>query len=212
MTREGVSPSLFQINDKISELIEFAETKIKQKKYMACKSFALSGIALPCKDNMGGIKEVYIVKSADVTSKTLNTEESQIATIVLAESAKFKTYKFRKGTASMTSTASSDEAIGNFSVATELGLQFSKMETSKRLEIMALCLEDVEVIVLDFNGKYWYLGWDFPVSATAATAQTGTAATDLNGYNITLTDTSAEFPYEVPASVVAELIQAAPAV
>ena len=179
---------------------------------MACKSFALSGISLGCKDNMGGIKEAYIIKSADVTGKTLNTEGSQIATIETATSAKFKTYKFRKGTASMTSTASTDEAIGNFSVATELALQFSKMETSKRLEIMALCLEDVEVMVLDWNGKYWYLGYDFPVTATAATGVTGTAGTDLNGYTVTLTDTSAEFPYEVPSEVAAALIQAAPAV
>lgn len=179
---------------------------------MACKSFALSGIALGCKDNMGGIKEVYIIKSGDVTAKTLNTEQSQIATITTAAEAKFKTYKFRKGTASMTSTAASDEAIGNFSVSTELALQFSKMETSKRLEIMALCLEDVEAIVLDWNGKYWYLGYDFPVTASAATAVTGTAGTDLNGYTVTLSDTSAEFPYEVPAEVAEGLIQAAPAV
>ena len=179
---------------------------------MACKSFALSGIAIPCKDNMGGIKEVYIAKTADVAEKTLNTEQSQIATISMESAAKFKTYKFRKGTANMTSTAASDEAIGNFSVTTELALQFSKMETSKRLEIMAMCLEDVEVIVLDFNGRYWYLGYDFPVTATSATAQTGTAATDLNGYNVTLSDTSAEFPFEVPAEIVKDLIQDAPAV
>lgn len=179
---------------------------------MACKSFALSGIALPCKDNMGGIKEVYITKSSDISGIELNTEKSQVSTITMAEGAKFKTYKFRKGTANMTSTAASDEAIGNFSVTTELALQFSKMETSKRLEIMALCLEDVVAVALDFNGKYWLMGYDFPVSATAATAQTGTATTDLNGYNITLTDTSAEFPFEIPAEVMAELIQAAPTV
>lgn len=179
---------------------------------MACKSFALSGIAMSCKDNMGGIKEVYIAKAADVTGITLNTEQSQIATITMDNAAKFRTYKFRKGTASMTSTAASDVAIGNFSVTTELALQFSKMETSKRLEIMALCLEDVVVVVQDFNGKYWYLGYDFPVSATAATGVTGTAATDLNGYTVTLTDTSAEFPFEVPAEAMADLIQAAPLV
>lgn len=179
---------------------------------MACKSFALSGIALPCKDNMGGIKEVYITKSSDISGIELNTEKSQVSTITMAEGTKFKTYKFRKGTANMTSTAASDEAIGNFSVTTELALQFSKMETSKRLEIMALCLEDVVAVALDFNGKYWLMGYDFPVSATAATAQTGTATTDLNGYNITLTDTSAEFPFEISAEVMAELIQAAPAV
>lgn len=179
---------------------------------MACKSFALSGIALSCKDNMGGIKEVYITKSSDVEGVTLNTEKTQIASITMAEGSKFKTYKFRKGTANMTSTAASDEAIGNFSVTTELALQFSKMETSKRLEIMALCLEDVVAVALDFNGKYWYLGYDFPVSATAATAQTGTASTDLNGYNVTLSDTSAEFPFEIPADVMTGIIQAAPAV
>ena len=191
---------------------------------MACKSFVLTGIDIPCKDNMGGIKEVYIAKTTDVAKKELNDteitiddntkikEESQIATIDMKAGTKFNTYKFRKGTASMTSTAASDEAIGNFSVTTELALQFSKMETSKRLEIMAMCLEDIEVIVLDFNGRYWYLGYDFPVTATAATAQTGQAATDLNGYNITLSDTSAEFPYEVPAAVVKDLIKEAPVV
>ena len=179
---------------------------------MACKSFALSGIAMSCKDNMGGIKEVYIAKANDVTGVTLNTEGTQISTITMDSSAKFRTYKFRKGTASMTSTASSDVAIGNFSVTTELALQFSKMETSKRLEIMALCLEDVLVIVQDFNGKYWLLGYDFPVSATAATGVTGTNATDLNGYTVTLSDTSAEFPFEIPDSIIADLIQAAPLV
>ena len=179
---------------------------------MACKSFALSGIALGCKDLMGGIKEVYLIKSGDIKTKSLNTEQSQIAAITLEGGAKFKTYKFRKGTGSMTSTASSDEAIGNFSVTTELALQFSKMETSKRLEIMAMCLEDVAAIVLDWNGKYWFLGYDFPVTATSATAQTGTASTDLNGYNVTLSDTSAEFPFEVPADIVTDLIDTAPVV
>jgi hypothetical protein len=179
---------------------------------MACKSFALSGIGPSCRNNMGGIKEVYIAKAGDVTTVTLNTEGSQIATITMDPSAKFRTYKFNKGTASMTSTAASDVTIGTFSVTTELALQFSKMETSKRLEIMALCLEDVVVIVKDFNGKYWYLGYDFPVGATAATGVTGTAQADLNGYTVTLTDSSAEFPYEIPADIIDGMIQAAPLV
>ena len=180
---------------------------------MACKSFALSGIAMSCKDNMGGIKEVYIAKAADVTGITLNTEQSQIATITMDNAAKFRTYKFRKGTASMTSTAASDVAIGNFSVTTELALQFSKMETSKRLEIMAMCMDSLKGIVLDSNGKYWLLGYDFPISATAATGQTGTAFGDFGGYNVTLTDNSKEFPYEIPATVMEEVeITAAPAV
>lgn len=169
---------------------------------MACKSFSLTGIALPCKDNMGGIKEVYITTATDVKKVELTEAGDAIMSIEMVAGKQWKTYKFRKGTANMTSTASSDETIGNFSVTTELALQFSKMETQKRLEIMSMCLEDVVVIVRDFNGLYWYLGYDFPVTVTAATAQTGTAATDLNGYNITLSDTSAELPFEVPATLI----------
>lgn len=179
---------------------------------MACKSFALSGIGRQCKNNVGGIKEVYIAKANDITDVTLNTEGSQISAITLDPSAKFRTYMFNRGTASMTSTAASDVTIGTFSVTTELALQFSKMETSKRLEIMALCLEDVVVIVKDFNGKYWYLGYDFPVSATAATGVTGTAQADLNGYTVTLTDNSSEFPFELPAELIEGIVLAAPLV
>lgn len=177
---------------------------------MACNSIALSGIGLGCKDNMGGIKEVYLIKEEDITK--VEATEGQISTLTLAESASFKTYKFRKGTSQFTSTMTTDEAAGTLSVQTDLALQFSKMETSKRLEIMAMCMESMKAIVLDANGKYWFLGYDFPVTASAATGQTGTNFGDFGGYNITLTDNSKEFPYEIPASLIADLeITAAPA-
>lgn len=179
---------------------------------MTCKSFTLNGIATPCKDNMGGIKEVYIAKSTDVDKVELNSDGSQIQKITMISGGKFQTYKFHPNTANMTSTASSDATIGNFSVTTELALQFSKMETNKRLEIMAMCLEDVKVIVLDRSNRYWYLGYDFDVTVTAATAQTGTAIGDFNGYNVTLTDTSAQLPFEVPAEIIADIIHEKPLV
>lgn len=177
---------------------------------MACNSIALSGIGLGCKDNMGGIKEVYLIKEEDIT--TVTASEGQISALTLNEGASFKTYKFRKGTSQFTSTMTSDEAAGTLSVQTDLALQFSKMETSKRLEIMAMCMESMKAIVLDANGKYWFLGYDFPVTASAATGQTGTNFGDFGGYNVTLTDNSKEFPYEIPDTVIKELdITAAPA-
>lgn len=178
---------------------------------MACNSITLAGIGLGCKDNMGGIKEVYLIKEDDITSITV--AEGAVSAITLAEGASFKTYKFRKGTSQFTSTMTTDEAAGTLSVQTDLALQFSKMETSKRLEIMAMCMDSMKAIVLDSNGKYWLLGYDFPVTASAATGQTGTNFGDFGGYNVTLTDNSKEFPYEIPATVMEEVeITAAPAV
>ena len=64
---------------------------------MACSSITLKGIGLGCKDNMGGIKEVYLIKEDDVTV-TLDVAKAEVASIEVADGASFKTYKFRKGT------------------------------------------------------------------------------------------------------------------
>lgn len=175
---------------------------------MACSSQTLKGIALGCKDHMGGIKEVYLIKESDVKSITIT--EGAVSAIQLEDSASFKTYRFRKGTSQFTSTMNTDEAAGTLSIQTDLALQFSTMDTAKRLEIMAMCMDSMKGIVLDSNGKYWLLGYDFPISASAATGQTGTAFSDFGGYNVTLTDNSKEFPYEIPASVI-EGLEIAPA-
>ena len=81
-----------------------------------------------------------------------------------------------------------------------------KMETSKRMEIMALMMSSCAVIVKDANNRYWYLGKDNYVECSAGTATTGTAASDSNHYELTLSDTSAELPYEVDASVIDSII------
>ena len=173
---------------------------------MACNSIALAGIALGCKTNVGGIKEVYLIKDEDISAiaykkGTSGDYNEAISAITLKETAKFKVYKFRKGTSQFTSTMTTDEAAGNLSVQTDLALQFSQMETAKRLEIMAMCMESMKGIVLDSNDRFWLLGADYPISASAATGATGTAFSDFGGYNVTLTDNSKEFPYEIPLSV-----------
>ena len=80
------------------------------------------------------------------------------------------------------------------------------MQTQARIEITALALGDLACIVKDANGKYWYLGKDEPVNASASDGQTGTSRSDANRYTITLQDNSQEMPYEVDASIVDALV------
>ena len=163
----------------------------------------LSGLARDCSSNMGGILEVLIANADDVTGVTVS--EGIISTVSMATSAKFKRYTFAKNTGSLTSTYTLDPS-GAKCVTSELLLQFNKMETQKRVEITALALGDLVCIVKDANGKYWYLGKDEPVNASASDGQTGTARADANRYTITLQDESLEMPYEVDASIVDALI------
>ena len=164
----------------------------------------LSGLAKDCAANMGGIVEALIANFADVSS--LSVTDNKISTISMASSAKFKRYSFAKNTGNLTSTYNLDPASGVRYVSSELLLQFNRMETTKRVEITALALGDLAVIVKDANGKYWYLGKDAPVNASAGDGQTGTARGDANRYTITLQDESLEMPYEVDSSIVDALV------
>lgn len=174
---------------------------------MAC-SQVLNGIAADCQTNVGGVREVYIANYSDVTAIEVDDSSNMIKTITMADSAKFKKYAFKKNTSSMTSTLNVDPANGVNFVQTDLSLVFAKQETVKRMEISKLSLGELRVIVLDANGKYWFLGQEEFVSATAGTAETGVNRTDGNKYTITLTDYSSSYPYEVTPTIVADLIAA----
>lgn len=164
----------------------------------------LSGLAKDCAANMGGIVEVMIANFADVTGVTIT--DGVVSAVTMATDAKFKKYSFAKNTGSLTSTYNIDAASGVKYVTSDLLLQFNRMETSKRVEITALSLGDLAVIVKDANGKFWYLGKDEPVNASAGDGQTGTARGDANRYTITLQDESLEMPYEVDDTIIPSIV------
>ena len=153
---------------------------------------------------MGGILEVLLANREDIAS--VSAETGKISGITMEASAKFKRYTFARNTGSMTSTYTIDQASGVKYVTTDLVLQFNRMETTKRVEITALSVNDLVAIVKDANGVYWYLGYDEPVNASAGDGQTGTARGDANRYSITLQDISKEMPMEVDASVIEGLL------
>lgn len=160
-----------------------------------CSNYALKGIAKGCKDSIGGIVKIWLASDYDTVRAAVEVEDG-VADIKSDAISEFKVFNFFKNTGSMTSTLNVSENAGN-SFTTELSLQFLKLETSKRLEVMGMLMGETFAVVKDANGKYWVLGMDNAVEASAGTAQSGTANTDLNGYNVTLSDTSRELPYEV---------------
>lgn len=169
----------------------------------------IAGLCKDCDASRGGIVEVYAANYGDLTP---TISAGTITAITVASGASVYKYEFRKGTGSMTSTLNIDEANGVNYVSTELVLQFSKMETRKRIEMAALAVGELVFIVKDANGKYWYLGMDEAVTASAGSGQTGQAIGDGNFYNITLLDNANTFPFEVLASVVEGLNASCPQV
>lgn len=156
-----------------------------------------------CESNMGGIKKVwlanYVENAAEYAASGDNASSVTAFTSAVTTSA-WTEFPMRKNVASMTSTLNVAEEGGSY-VTTELNMVFSKMNTNKRIAMVALAQSEVMAIVKDSNNKYWFLGADSPLTVSAGTGETGTAKADPNHYTVTLTDESEEYPHEVAANL-----------
>ena len=170
-----------------------------------CTPVTLSNIAVECGNNVGGIKRVIAQNFADVAGVTV-TDGKITAFTMAAAAPEAATFDFRKQTGSLSSEYTIDDAAGVKYVTNTLSLRFAKMDTAKRTAFMAMANGELALIVLDNNGKYWYLGKDAAVTLSAGTGNTGTAFGDANEYAPSLADMSAEMPYEVAAAAVETFI------
>jgi hypothetical protein len=171
-------------------------------------SQTLNGIGVSCDALMGGVSAVYIASRNDVESVTM---DDTISAITMAEGAKFATYLHRKNASvSMSFETSGDETAGTLVVTTNISLVFAGMDTDKRKEVEALLRGQFVVIVKDKNGKYWMPVVppdDNYMSRSTANGGTGSAPTEANGYNVTLTGETSHTPIEVEASAVTSVIK-----
>ena len=158
---------------------------------MSC-TVTLMGIPIDCGTNLSGIKALYLANDASVGTPTVVDGE---ITVIDASAGTFYEYIPAKNTGSLTKTLTKDESTGVMYYTNEVVAQFNKMETPKRKEISNIDRGHFKAVVLDSNGKYWFLGYNNYVSATAVTGQTGAGLDDGNFYTLTLTDISAELPY-----------------
>lgn len=164
---------------------------------MAC-SQTMSGISLGCESSKGGIKIAYLapyqegVFTIDVSTGNVTAIETDVI---------FYPYEFKKNTGSMTQTFTIDDQNGVRYNDTAINLVFTRFDAEKRAELNALALSDMIGIVVDSNGVRYAIGTEEPVTATAATGETGTAKADGNKVSITLTDSTSLFLPIVPADV-----------
>ena len=175
---------------------------------MECNSITLKRIIRDCNPNMGGIQKVWMILKSDITNDpTPEQGMDKITTLTVAEGeGKVNAFEFRKGAASMTSNLQKDDTNGSYFWLTDLVMNFQRMETNKRAAIMALTLAEACAIVQDANGVYWFLGLNEYLTATAGTAETGTAKTDANKYSVTLQDSSLKLPYEIKKEVAEAIV------
>lgn len=168
---------------------------------MACA--LTQGYTLDCKDSLGGIKAVWFISSANVSSIT---EASGIVTTITKASGKvFYKYELVKNTGSLTETITASVENGTVYYAQELSIVLNKLQANTRNEILLLAKNNLVAVVQDANDKYWYLGRVQGLDITGGTSATGTAQGDRSGYTLTFTGGEKELAPEVTSSIIAGL-------
>lgn len=115
-------------------------------------------------------------------------------------------FSFRKNTCSASSEMTVNDN-GSFYWTNSLNMVFAKQDSTKRLAVQALGSGDCSAIYMDGNGNYWMIGLDEPVNLSTASATTGTAVSDSNQYELTLSEESPILPIPILASVAETIIE-----
>lgn len=157
---------------------------------MPCST--LSGIALDCRDSVGGIEALYIA-SADVIAATGTNGAVALTSISLDGTAvtnlatNFEEYELLRETGNIAEAGTFSYENGTLFYTQTLNAIFNKLDAAKLNEAFELAKGKLCIIALDNNGKYFLIGNDNGAFVSAHDAQSGTAYGDRNGVTIGFT-------------------------
>jgi len=169
---------------------------------MACE--LSTGFTLDCKDGIGGIKQIVLLDQSLVTGITLDA--SQVITAIAGPTdADLYTYELPTQTGSFEETINFNRDNGTVFYTQTVNVMLHKLSAAKRKELQTVAQARVIVFVQDTNTNWWAVGYEYGADLSTATAGTGTALGDANGYTLALTHEAAVRAYKLngaPASLI----------
>jgi len=149
---------------------------------MSC--LATKGFGLGCKDNIGGIKNLYIGNMSDfATGITFDNTTGEIDGLPTAT---LYRYALARNSSSANEVGTPDEVNGTTFYAQTITAQLRKLSQEKRNELDNLIRANPIVFVQDVNNSIFVYGRQLGVTF-GWTGQTGQAKGDLNGYILNIT-------------------------
>ncbi len=150
---------------------------------MACDLTA--GRVEPCKDSVGGLKNLYFVNYGDLGAITYDVTNTDVIDAV-ADSPNAYKYEI-KGASSFTQNIQSSRDTGTTAFEQVIEVTLKKLTVADHKELKILAYGRPHVIVEDYNGNFFLAGLEHGAEVTGGTIVTGTAMSDLSGYTLTLT-------------------------
>jgi hypothetical protein len=160
---------------------------------------ALEGIQKSCDNNSGGIYQVWFIPQEQIATVTSNTTYPayEVTAITLSPvTPVFEGYFIRRNTSNYTEEQAADLINGSTFVTQTINLVFHRREAAKSnaLKILASGQQYLAAVVLDANGKYWYMPY---MQLTATGEGSGTARADGSKYTVTMVAENEQLALEV---------------
>jgi len=170
---------------------------------MAC--ILTSGVSLGCRDNLGGVQEVFI-GDYNGDSLTYQLGTNNIIGTFSGTTMSFFPFEQEIETASFTENGVFSVENGTSFYELTLTINLYKLEASLRNKILILGQGKWRIIVKDQRGIYHLMGYQNPVRVSASTPGVGKAYGDMNGATITFMGKEPEPAYVVSTAAALSVI------
>lgn len=151
---------------------------------MACENLSL-GRLKPCKDTVGGIKNIYFVDYGDFDGIVYNVTDTDVIDTLAST---FSAYKYEVHfSSSFTQNIQSSMENGTTAFEQVLEVTLPKLTKEDHKELKLVSFGHPHVIVEDQNGNFFVSGLLNGMAVTGGTIVTGLNMGDLSGYTLTLT-------------------------
>ena len=147
----------------------------------------------PCKDVVGGIKNLYFVNYGDLGTVTITDdgaaeEITDITGYTGDVDGNLTCFKYEvKGNSSLEQTVNASRENGTVFYEQTLNLTLKKLSKEDNKELKLLAYGRPHVAVEDYNGNVMVVGLEHGADVSGGTIVTGAAMGDLSGYTLTLT-------------------------
>ena len=145
---------------------------------MAC--LITAGKLLGCRNQRGGIKNLYLANFADYGYTIAAQELIGLGTLDEV----FK-YEVKATTNALTETGTSSEDNGTFVNAQSLAVTLPKLAADLQAQVQLICAGRPQVFVEDYNGNIMLIGATNGTMSNC-TKVSGGAGGDLSGYTLTI--------------------------
>lgn len=142
-----------------------------------------SGIQLGCRDNVGGLKTMWITDFCNIASITQSTGDTITQ---ISGTGTFYCFELIRTSSQHTETVNASLEAGTVFYQGETVVYFAKLEQAKRNILKTLAQSQrLAVVVEDNNGAFFLLGQTYGAFISAGSSVTGKALGDAAGYNMT---------------------------